>query len=125
MAAEGVRSGIPPVTFSGQEMADIIAYLYFVHYATVSGAPDRGAAIFTNRCAVCHTIGEGARTGPDLGAAVGLDEPLAIIATMWNHGQKMEQELRRLGRGPRFSPARPPTTAFLLTQRKSSRPPAQ
>jgi cytochrome c2 len=110
MAAEAVRSGIPPVTFSGQEMADIIAYLYFINYATVTGTPDRGAVIFKDRCSICHDIGEGARVGPDLATAPGLDEPLAIIATMWNHAQKMEQELRRLGRAwPRFARPRPPT----------------
>lgn len=120
MAAEAVRSAIPPVTFSGQEMADIIAYLYFVNYATVTAAPDRGADIFSDRCSTCHTIGEGARAGPDLGTAVGLDEPLAIITSMWNHAQGMEQELRRQGRAwPRFAPGEAADlTAFLLASRR-------
>lgn len=119
MAAEAVRSGIPPVVFSGQEMADIIAYLYFVNYAIVTGTPNRGAVIFNDRCSVCHTVGEGPRIGPDLGATPGLDEPLAIVAAMWNHAQKMEQELRRLGRAwPRFAPGEAADlAAFLIANR--------
>ena len=39
MAAEFARRGMPRVTFSGEEMADIIAYLYFVNYANVRGRP--------------------------------------------------------------------------------------
>ncbi len=123
MAAEAARSGIPHVTFSGQEMADIIAYLYFVSYATVTASPDRGAGIFNNRCAFCHTIGGGPRSGPDLGAAPGLDEPLSIITAMWNHASRMEQELRRQGRAwPRFAPGEAADlTAFLLATRAGLR----
>ena len=120
MAAEAVRLGIPRVTFSGQEMADIIAYLYFINYATVTGTPDRGAQIFKERCSICHTIGAGPGIGPDLGASPGLDEPLAIITTMWNHAQKMEQELRKQGRAwPRFAPGEAADlTAFLVAARR-------
>ncbi len=63
MTAEFARRGIPRVTFSGQEMADIIAYLYFVNYANVYGAPDRGERIFAEKCSACHTIGGGKRSG--------------------------------------------------------------
>lgn len=121
MAAEASRLGIPPVTFSGPEMADVIAYLYFVNYATVTGAPDRGERLFDERCAICHSIGAGPRLGPDLGVAKGLDEPLAIITTMWNHAPKMDEELRKNGRAwPRFAPGEAADlTAFLLMRRRS------
>lgn len=125
MASEAARSGIPQVTFSGQEMADIIAYLYFVSYATVTASPNRGSAIFNSRCATCHTIGGGRRIGPDLATVSGLDEPLSIIATMWNHAARMEQELRRHGSPwPRFAPGEAADlTAFLLAKRRD-KPPA-
>ncbi|MBI1874067.1 MAG: hypothetical protein HYS05_09290 [Acidobacteria bacterium] len=35
--------------------------------------------------------------GPDLGGVPRLDDPIAIIASMWNHSAKMEQELRKGG----------------------------
>jgi cytochrome c2 len=125
MAAEAIRMGIPRVTFSGQEMADIIAYLYFVNYATVTGSPDRGAGIFNTRCSTCHSIGEGPRIGPDLGASAGLDEPLTIITTMWNHALKMTQEVRRTGQPwPRFAQGEAADlTAFLLSRRGRGAPP--
>lgn len=115
------RQGIERVTFSGQEMADVIAYLHFVNYAHVRGTPARGARVFADRCSTCHTIGDGARVGPDL-AAAGLEEPLAIIAAMWNHAATMQQELRARGLPwPRFEPGEAADlTAFLLSRRPSS-----
>jgi len=122
MAVEAARSGIPPVVFSGQEMADIIAYLYFVNYAMVVAAPDRGAEIFRDRCSICHSVDGGDRIGPDLGASPGLDEPLAIITTMWNHAHEMEQELRRQGRAwPRFAPGEAADLAAFLLARRGAR----
>ena len=55
MTAEFARRGVPRVTFSGQEMADIIAYLYFVNYANVRATPERGGALFVDKCSPCHT----------------------------------------------------------------------
>lgn len=119
MTAEAARLGIPRVTFEGQEMADIIAYLYFVNYATASGTPDRGEAIFNDRCSLCHTLNASGGIGPDLAASPGLDEPLAIITAMWNHANQMEEELRKQGRvWPRFALGETADlTAFLLASR--------
>jgi cytochrome c2 len=97
MAAEFARRGLPRVTFSGGEMADIIAYLYFVNYASVRASPERGRRLFTDKCSSCHSIGGGRQIGPDLKTAEGLDEPLSIMSAMWNHSSAMEQELRKYG----------------------------
>ncbi len=123
MMAEFRRRGIPHVSFSGQEMADIIAYLYFVNYATVRGFPERGARLFVEKCSACHTLQGGTRVGPDLAVAPGLDDPFAIIAAMWNHAPRMEEQLRKRGLGwPRFEPGdAADLTAFLLQRRASLR----
>lgn len=120
MLAEFERRGIPRVTFSGQEMADIIAYLYFVNYASVRGSPARGAQLFVMKCSACHSVGGGARVGPDLASVPDLQDPFAIMAAMWNHAPKMEQELRKQGRSwPRFERGEAADlSAFLLTARK-------
>jgi cytochrome c2 len=94
MTEEFTRRGIPRVTFSGQEMADIMAYLYFVNYANVRGAPDRGGVLFVKKCSPCHSLGGGKRVGPDLAAVPLLDEPIAIIAAMWDHASNMDAQLR-------------------------------
>jgi mono/diheme cytochrome c family protein len=119
MAAEFRRRGIGQPTFSGQEMADVIAYLRFVNYAHVRGDVSRGAQIFRTSCSSCHTAGGGPRVGPDLAAVPSLDTPVAIIASMWNHAAQMEEQARqrrlawpRLERGDAADLA-----AFLLTRR--------
>lgn len=87
------RAGLTLVTFSGQEMADLIAYLYFVNASHVRGLPARGSNIFAAKCSVCHSVGAGERVGPDLAAIPSLDEPIDIIAAMWNHASTMQAEL--------------------------------
>lgn len=121
MTAEFRRRGIPRVTFSGQEMADIIGYLYFVNYANVRGTPGHGAQIFVDKCSTCHSIGSGKRVGPDLGGVPRLDDPIAIIAAMWNHSAKMEEELRKRGLPwPRLEGGEAADlTAFLLSRRET------
>jgi len=120
MGAEFARRGVPRVTFSGGEMADIIAYLYFVNYASVRAKPERGGVLFVDKCSPCHSIGGGQQVGPDLKTAPGLDEPLGIMSAMWNHSPAMEQELRKHGlQWPRLETGdAADLTAFLLSRRK-------
>ena len=119
MTAEFRRRGFPRVTFSGEEMADVIAYLYFINYANVRGVPSRGERIFSASCAACHDLGGGPRVGPDLTKAAGLDEPLALMAAMWTHAPRMEEELRRHGMAwPRLRPGdAADLAAFVLSHR--------
>ena len=119
MTAEFARRGMPRVTFSGGEMADIIAYLYFVNYANVRAWPEHGGVLFVDKCSPCHTLGGGRQVGPDLQTAPGLTDPVAIMAAMWNHSSAMEQELRKHGfPWPRLEPGdAADLTAFLLTRR--------
>jgi mono/diheme cytochrome c family protein len=103
MQAEFERRKIPRVTFSGQEMVDVIAYLYFVNYTTVRATPATGAKLFAAKCATCHAkpsgpaAAPGGVTPPDLTTRALYDEPLALTAAMWNHGPKMGQELEKRG----------------------------
>lgn len=123
MTAEFRRRGLPRVTFSGQEMADVIAYLYFVNYATVKADTERGATVFASKCAACHSALEVRRVGPGLGEPADLDEPLAVITAMWNHAPGMEQALasRRMT-WPRLEPGEAADlTGFLLAERRRSR----
>jgi Ni/Fe-hydrogenase subunit HybB-like protein/cytochrome c2 len=119
MTAEFVRRGVARVTFSGQEMADILAYLYFVNYANVRGTPERGGVLFVKKCSSCHSIGGGQRVGPDLAAALDLDQPIAIMAAMWDHAPTMDREMRTRGLPwPRLEIGEAADlTAFLLARR--------
>jgi cytochrome c2 len=126
MTEEFARRGIPRVAFSGQEMADILAYLYFVNYANVRGVPDRGGILFVKKCSPCHSLGGGRRVGPDLAASPRLTEPIAIIAAMWDHAANMDTELRARNMAwPRFEMGEAADlAAFLLAQRSGDRPAA-
>ena len=119
MSAELAKRGLARVTFSGQEMADVLAYLYFVNYANVRGVPERGGLVFVKKCSTCHSIGGGARVGPDLAAALDLDQPIAIMAAMWDHAPAMEREMRtRRLAWPRLDVGEAADlSAFLLTRR--------
>jgi len=90
-----------------------------VNYASVRGTPERGGLLFVQKCSACHSVGGGKRVGPDLAAVAGLDEPIAIIAAMWEHAPKMDAELRsRNLPWPRLDPGdAADLTAFLLTRR--------
>lgn len=120
MAAARRRRGLARVTFSGQEMADIISYLYFVSYANVTGVPTRGRELFANKCSTCHSGGGGNSVGPDLGAVPQLDNPIAIFADMWNHALGMEQELRKRGMAwPNLEPGEAADLAAFLLQART------
>ncbi|MBI3401572.1 MAG: c-type cytochrome [Acidobacteria bacterium] len=126
MHAEFTRRGIPFVTFEGQEMADVVAYLYFVNYARVSGTPERGRAIFARHCSACHTQGE-KHVGPDLSTAPGLDTPIGIIAAMWNHATRMEEQVRQRGlTWPRLAAGdTADLTAFLIASHRPASSPGR
>jgi molybdopterin-containing oxidoreductase family membrane subunit len=119
MSAEFARRGLARVTFSGQEMADVLAYLFFVNYANVRGEPDLGGVVFVKNCSTCHSIGGGNGVGPDLATAPDLDQPIGIMAAMWDHAPTMDREmrLRRLP-WPRLETGEAANlAAFLVTRR--------
>lgn len=121
MGAEFERRGIPRITFSGQEMVDIIAYLYFLNYATVRATPARGAKVFAAKCSACHANGA-VGPGPDLAQVPRLDDPFAIVAAMWNHAPTMALEIEKRGlKWPRFEPGEAADlTAFLMSTHQTS-----
>jgi cytochrome c2 len=122
MTAEFARRGVARASFSGQEMADVISYLYFVNYANVRGTPSRGGQVFTEKCSPCHTLGRQS-VGPDLLSVAGLDQPIGIIAAMWNHAAAMEQQSTRRGvRWPRLERGDTADVAAFLITRRAAKP---
>jgi len=85
--------------FTEDEMAKIIAFVYFLNYFDSPGDPVRGEALFAEKsCRRCHSVGGagGAAGGP-------LDEfgkyasPVFISTAMWNSGSRMTEAMRREG----------------------------
>ncbi len=92
--------------FTTEEMTDLLAYLYFLHYTDAPGDASRGDKIFSAiGCAQCHGF-EGKR-----GTLMSVDltkyrnsQPIEIIASIWNHSVKMQEAARQKGISwPQFS----------------------
>lgn len=91
------QCGLPK--FTPQEMADLTAYLYFLHYADGPGNASAGKRLFsTMGCAQCHGL-EGKR-----GKLMYIDlskyryaAPTEIVASIWNHSMKMRRAVGEQG----------------------------
>jgi mono/diheme cytochrome c family protein len=91
--------GVAWPRFSTAELADLIAYLYFLPFADRSGDPVRGEDAFTARsCSECHGGGvASAHEGPDLVGTATVQSPAAFIAALWSHAPVMKEAI--LGEG--------------------------
>lgn len=87
-------------TFEGKEMADLIAYLYFMNFVDSPGDPVRGERLFGDRqCSSCHSIrGKGGEVGPDLSESAALASSVTILRSMFNHAAKMSETVLSEGK---------------------------
>lgn len=77
-------------SFTKNEMADIIAYLYFLGFEDGPGDPLKGENIFAQKgCIRCHESG-GKGEAPDLAVMKKFGSPIRMMQLMWNHAPKME-----------------------------------
>ncbi len=78
---------------TGQEMADLTAYLFSIQYFDFPGDAIRGRSVFFNkRCNFCHIKGG---KGSDLTKLKGQITPVTMAQAMWNHGPEMWEEMNR------------------------------
>lgn len=95
------------IKFSEGDMADLVAYLYFVNYFDKPGSPERGKKLFIEKsCIHCHSLAEkGGSIGPDLTLTPELISPVHVATQMWNHAPAMEEAAKaeRIP-WPRFKP---------------------
>jgi mono/diheme cytochrome c family protein len=77
----------------GDEMADLVAYLYSVGYFTHPGDTRRGQKLAADAgCMVCHSAsGLGATVGTESIRRRGLEGPSAVISFAWNHALLVEE----------------------------------
>jgi cytochrome c2 len=91
---ETVRSrGFDWPTFTEEELADVISYIYYVKLFDAPGDAESGERWFREkRCVDCHSVG----ASDD---RISLDDyapfiaPIALAQGMWNHGPGMQAEL--------------------------------
>lgn len=104
MAAVMQREGISFPSFGEGEMADVIAFLYYLRFYDPGGDVQTGERVFVEKgCAGCH-ISDGAEGGgPDLANSESVLTPLGLATAMWDHAPAM-YDLAQLRRAdwPRF-----------------------
>jgi mono/diheme cytochrome c family protein len=92
--------GIEVPQLTGQEMADIVAYLYTSHYFDpAAGSTARGRQVAqTKGCVACHSVrGKGGKVAADFATSNVVGSPAALIAAMWNHSRSMEDQAAKQG----------------------------
>jgi cytochrome c2 len=89
--AQAMRTrGIAFPRFQGKEMADVIAFLYYLRFYDTGGDARAGEVVFAQKgCARCHTPEDGAAIGPDLSQSDAIMAPLKLATAMWNHAPAM------------------------------------
>ncbi len=89
------KEGVARPQFDAKEMADLIAYLYFIAFMDRSGEPENGKAVFKNKgCASCHSIsGKEKSIRPNLSDSKKLASPIAFVQIMWNHAPIMKTRM--------------------------------
>ncbi|RMH02868.1 MAG: hypothetical protein D6702_07545 [Planctomycetota bacterium] len=78
-------------TLEGDQLADLISFLYFLNYFDEPGDVTAGRLLFREKgCISCHRAeGEGGDTGPALDGISRGASPLSIASSLWNHGPAM------------------------------------
>ena len=90
MADEMRRRGVGFPRFSGTELSDLVAYLYFLGYRGVAGEGETGAEVFAQkRCSSCHAGPDG--SAPDL--MQGQRDNMELATAMWNHAPQMHEQM--------------------------------
>jgi mono/diheme cytochrome c family protein len=91
--------GIPRPTFEGQQMADLIAFLYSLRYFESGSSPQAGKALFARRgCSQCHgPDAEGTASGPAVRSRGQPFNSIALAEALWRHGPNMYQKAQALG----------------------------
>jgi cytochrome c len=98
------QSGIPK--FTPKEMADLIAYLYFLHFIDEPGNPTNGKRLFSVLgCYRCHGLDgkRGELMHIDLSKHQKAASSMEIVAGIWNHSAEIDKAVREKGLSwPRF-----------------------
>ncbi len=89
--------GIQVPRLTGQEMADVVAYLYVSHYFDQTASASRGQQLIQSKaCLTCHSVrGKGGKIGADFATSKFVASPAGLIAGMWNHSRYMEAQAQK------------------------------
>jgi cytochrome c2 len=86
-------------TFTGREMADVVAFLHSVGYFEPGGSPKTGEMLFERRgCSNCHGAhAQGTQLAPALRGQGRIFTSVTLATALWQHGPKMYRRAQQLG----------------------------
>jgi mono/diheme cytochrome c family protein len=90
--------GIQVPRLTGQEMADIVAYLYVLRYfdQPAIGRLQGEQLVQSKGCLSCHSIrGKGGKVSADFATSKYVSTPAGLVAGMWNHSRYMEAHAQK------------------------------
>lgn len=84
--------------FSGDELAELASYIFFIAYFDAPGDIAKGRTVFSKKsCSTCHSVGGiGTSIGPDLSALKKYVSPIFLAQEMWNHGPSIKERMDKL-----------------------------
>jgi mono/diheme cytochrome c family protein len=98
------ETGIPK--FTPKEMADLMAYLYFLHFIDEPGSSISGKRAFSELgCSKCHGLDgkPGELMSVDLSKYQKVANLMEIVAGIWNHSTEIQKAMKEKGiPWPRF-----------------------
>lgn len=97
MAARMKERGIDVPVLGGQDMADILAFLYTSHYFDERGSAARGQQLVQAKgCLTCHSVrGRGGKVAADFATSTVVRTPTGFVAGLWNHSKLMEAQAEK------------------------------
>jgi mono/diheme cytochrome c family protein len=81
-------------------MADLLAYLYFLHFTDEPGNSGNGKRLFTDvGCSRCHGLDgkKGEVMDIDLSKHQKASNPMDIVAGIWNHSGEIDKAVKEKG----------------------------
>ena len=85
--------------FQGEEMTDVIAFLYSLRYTEPTGSPHVGESVFTWRgCSRCHGVdAQGTKLAPALRGRGQNFNSISLATALWRHGNGMYRQNQKMG----------------------------
>ena len=99
------RIGMINPTLTGQEFNDISTSLYFLGFFDQRGNPEKGKAVFNEKCCrPCHPLtGKGRQGEPGVSDFPRNMSPIFLSKGIWNHGLDMVAHMAQIGmKWPKF-----------------------